>query len=173
MPAGAGLWCVPWCDAPPLARQVSPRPGADKYADKSAARSRRAAGWHPPPSRLPYVLLITLPAGATIPAQTAAAHFLCWVPASAEAFSFELQPTASWAERQRGRRRSVGKSWEEGSPVQRMAGKPLRFPVALSAGRRRGAWSLPALHALPGISESQPRLPLTAKYFTLETYYTS
>lgn len=66
-----------------------------------------------------------------------------------------------------------GEVWEEGSPVRRMAGKPLRFPVALSAGRQRGAWSLPALQARPGISEPQPQLLLTAKYFTPETCYTS
>lgn len=89
-----------------------------------------------------------------------------------EAFSFELQLTASWTVA-KGLSALGRKVWEEGSPVRRMAGKPLRFPVALSAGRQHGAWSLPALQALPGISESQPRLLLTAKYFTLETYYTS
>lgn len=66
-----------------------------------------------------------------------------------------------------------GEVCEEGSPVRRMAGKPLRFPVPPSAGRQRGAWGLPALQARPGISESQPQLLLTAKYFTLETHYTS
>lgn len=51
-----------------------PEPSANKCTNKSAARSQRAAGWNPPPPHPPYMLLISLPAGATISGQTAA-HF--------------------------------------------------------------------------------------------------
>ena len=156
---------MPWVDASPHARQVSPRPSADKYANKSAVCSHRAAVWHPPPPHPCYGLLISLPAGAAIPDQMAA-HFCAGYLPQCRPFLLNWRP------------QPAGRSGKGAADAQSecLGGRQPRAENGRKAAPLPSASvcrSLPALQALPGISEPRPRLPLTARYFTLETYYTS
>lgn len=66
-------------------------------------------------------------------------------------------------------------SWEGERPAAARRGRPAATQRRAENGRKasviagRSLWSPSALSSLPGISESRPRLLLTAKYFTLET----